>query len=406
MYYILLFIFEQLMEIVSGLNWGSLATKVEKLIDTKIESRFDDSGEETNCFSKFFIAMHSTLFYVFSVIIFIINLIFCILIVNNILEWMKNNLIETCWCWDLAIMLLYLILFYPKKRNCKENNENQKDRIKVVALIIAFIFCLVEIYTCTLSFYAIYYSFKGKTYFYYFCFDTEEACECLFSLYENNNCYIDDVKDRNINTAYYYYYKIFLNNGSSGIFIFSIIMRIIMFIWNLAFIVNILLFPQLFSNLQKFKRIINFVRNEDGTITDLDDISIKEIHEGFKGGNKADSKENLGEKKVIKLQKVIRKKITANNNYVSNTNAVNNIPIIETNQNIPFNNQNNICNNIINNNKNNRSVKIQNNIQNNNNNLPLNIINNNSYNNQRINNNELLYFNFGTTSGRNINGYY
>ena len=92
MYYILLFIFEQLMEIVSGLNWGSLATKIEKLIDTKIESRFDDSGEETNCFSKFFIAMHSTLFYVFSVIIFIINLIFCILIVNNILEWMKNNL--------------------------------------------------------------------------------------------------------------------------------------------------------------------------------------------------------------------------------------------------------------------------------------------------------------------------
>ena len=308
MYYILLFIFEQLMEIVSGLNWGSLATKVEKLIDTKIESRFDDSGEETNCFSKFFIAMHSTLFYVFSVIIFIINLIFCILIVNNILEWMKNNLVETCWCWDLAIMLLYLILFYPKKCNCKENNENQKDRIKVVALIIAFIFCLVEIYTCTLSFYAIYYSFKGKTYFYYFCFDTEEACECLFSPYENDNCYIDKVKDRNINTAYYYYYyKIFLNNGSSGIFIFSIIMRIIMFIWNLAFIVNILLFPQLFSNLQKFKRIINFVRNEDGKITDLDDISIKEIHEGFKGGNKADSKENLGEKKVINLQKFIRK---------------------------------------------------------------------------------------------------
>ena len=65
-----------------------------------------------------------------------------------------------------------------------------------------------------------------------------------------------------------------------------------MFIWNLAFIVNILLFPQLFSNLQKFKRIINFVRNEDGKITDLDDISIKEIHEGFKGEKAADSKEN------------------------------------------------------------------------------------------------------------------
>lgn len=100
-----------------------MATKIEKLIDTKIESRFDDYGEKTNCLSKFFLAMNSTLFYALSVIIFIINLIFCILIVNNILEWIKNNLVEICWCWDLAIMLLYLILFYPKKCNCKERKQ-------------------------------------------------------------------------------------------------------------------------------------------------------------------------------------------------------------------------------------------------------------------------------------------
>ena len=55
--YPILYVLEELVNIFSALNWGSVKKKTEKLIESGLESRVDDVGEDENCITKFFIMM-------------------------------------------------------------------------------------------------------------------------------------------------------------------------------------------------------------------------------------------------------------------------------------------------------------------------------------------------------------
>ena len=57
-YYIILYLLEELLNIFSALNWGSVEKKSKKLIDTGgLESRFEEIGDNANCITKFFVMM-------------------------------------------------------------------------------------------------------------------------------------------------------------------------------------------------------------------------------------------------------------------------------------------------------------------------------------------------------------
>ena len=182
----------------------------------------------------------------------------------------------------------------------------------------------------------------------------------------------------------YYYYKIYLKKGKTGIFILSLILRIIMFIWVVTTIANILYFSNLIGPL---KTVIYFIKNADGTITDLDDINIIEEEEesdkGFTGNNKTETEEDIKDNKNIKSKKksILLKQVFNKKNIENNLNNNINSPNKENENNIPYNNQ----------------VRIINNNLNNNNNNPNNFMVNNYYGGLQSDNN-MLYLNFKRNS--------
>ena len=358
-YIICLCLIEELLNIFSGLNWGSIETKVGKLIDTSIESRLEDDRGERNCFINLLIITRRNEFRIFSVVLFIFNIVYILIFSTfNKIEWLNNNITLTCWCLDAGIMFYYVIglIFYfcdKKKRNGNPTSSQNAIKAKcscsyicylLKMLFILFILC-GEFYTCILSFYAVYYSFKGNTFFYYYCYDKPLICEELFRglNIDNTHLYYED--------KYYFYYKIFLNKGSTGIFALSIIIRLIMLIWNVIAIANIIILSGLEDKLNLIKKVVYFIRNDDGTTTDLDDISIVEEIKGFVGNSayNEDGKHSEGsnnnkkeENKIIRLKRVIKNKkspqiinenINQNYNYNQNTNfPTNNTNLINSNQ--------------------------------------------------------------------------
>ena len=128
---------------------------------------------------------------------------------------------------------------------------------------------------------------------------------------------------------YYYYFKIFLSKGSIGILILALLMRLIMFIWVITAIAKFLIFSNLIGPL---KKVVYFIKNNDGTITDLDDINIEEDSEEKITGNNAEGAEPNNEdnikSKTIMLKQVIKQKkqeAIINNNVNYQINQGNNI---------------------------------------------------------------------------------
>ena len=342
--------------------------KSKKLIDTGLESRFEEIGDNANCITKFFVMMRGKNYFIFSLILSMLNLavIFTFFTFNKV-KWLNNNITLDTWIFDVGIMTYYvvycLILCCSGKKNyCTDNNNKNTDcwsafKNLIIKGFILFIL-LGSFYTNILSFYAVYYSFKGHTFFYYYCYDAESICSKLFKYGDED--WQDNYSPFEYEQAQklYYYYKIYLKKGKTGIFILSLILRIIMFIWVVTTIANILYFSNLIGPL---KTVIYFIKNADGTITDLDDINIIEEEEesdkGFTGNNKAETEEDIKDNKNIKSKKksILLKQVFNKKNIDNNLNNNINSPNKENENNIPYNNQVRIINNNlnINNNQNN-----------------------------------------------------
>ena len=90
-----------------------------------------------------------------------------------------------------------------------------------------------------------------------------------------------------------------------------------MLIWNIIAIANIIFLTGLVDKINLIKKVVYFIRNEDGTITDLDDISIVEEIKGFVGNSaynqdrknsEGSNNHNKEEIKTIRLKRVIKNK--------------------------------------------------------------------------------------------------
>ena len=338
------------------------------MIDTGLESRFEEIGDNANCITKFFVMMRGKNYFIFSLILSMLNLavIFTFFTFNKV-KWLNNNITLDTWIFDVGIMTYYvvycLILCCSGKKNyCTDNNNKNTDcwsafKNLIIKGFILFIL-LGSFYTNILSFYAVYYSFKGHTFFYYYCYDAESICSKLFKYGDED--WQDNYSPFEYEQAQklYYYYKIYLKKGKTGIFILSLILRIIMFIWVVTTIANILYFSNLIGPL---KTVIYFIKNADGTTTDLDDINIiegeEESDKGFTGNNKAETEENIKDNKNVKSKKksILLKQVFNKKSVDINLNNNINSPNKENENNIPYNNQVRIINNNlnINNNQNN-----------------------------------------------------
>jgi hypothetical protein len=209
----------------------------------------------------------------------------------------------------------------------------------------------------------------------------------------------------------YFYFKIYFKEGSIGILIIEMILRAIILFLNFTIIIIIVIsvINTCGSGVGLFKKVVYFIRNKDGTITFLKDITIKEVNEG-NSGNGGVILERVCNKKIDENQINCHVPIRENNLYTNNNGndiQYNNLDnIINIPNNAIYNHQINTIqyyndSNQTNNNYNNNQIIISNN----------NLINNNQYINSNnnlnrnqymnSNNNELLYFNFSNNIQRN-----
>ena len=191
--------------------------------------------------------MRGNTFTYVSIVLFVLNLIFLLFIITfRKIEWLNNNIVQVSWCLDVGIMFYYIVVgvmscINKKNVNNNGNRNNTNNNINCCHLLIFFFLLfllLAAFYASILSFYAIYYSFKGETFFYYYCYDLLENFRKLFIGYYS-------IKSNFEYELAYYYFKIYLKKGNSGIFILALLMRMIMFIWNITTIFNILYFSKL-----------------------------------------------------------------------------------------------------------------------------------------------------------------
>ena len=169
-------------------------------------------------------------------------------------------------------------------------------------------FYIADFYTIILSFYVIYHSYKGKTFFYYFCCYTDLSSNGLLEI-DSTDIFNIDIYNNEFNCVYY---KIFISPTNNSFFIFLIITRIIFLIVHLFRTGSCIMYIRNSGSLEKMKKIIDFIKNEDGTFIDFDKINIEEIVETvkqIKNGKKI-------EKKVTKLVR----KILPNENYGNQSN--------------------------------------------------------------------------------------
>ena len=405
-FYIILYFLEELMNIFSGLNWGSVEMKTKKLVETGLESREEiiDKNSDLNWIMKVFMIVKGAKYTLFSFIYDIFNIVFIIVVFGfNKIDWLNNNISFSIWMFDVFItafniIVLVISLIESKKKDANRNEDKNVSAccccycqccnkicgyMKLYFFLFGFLFCF---YISILSFYVVYYSYYGKTYFHFCCEGASENCGKLFRTEEEHISYS--------------YYTIFLTKGKLGVFIFAFVLRIITFIWLSMAIIVMLFFANLSGPLEK---IVYFIKSSDGSIIDLDDINIVEeikkipkkvLTKGIEGNSKAneDDKNNnnkeikVKEKTVTYLKQVFTKKKLGNNvNIVLSNNNIN------KNNGIPYNNiiHNNIA--YINGNSNNymRNFQNINHQESNNQNYYFNIDNGN------YPSNDMLYFNFG-----------
>ena len=85
-----------------------------------------------------------------------------------------------------------------------------------------------------MTFYVLYYSFHGKTFFYYFCNNTDIFCDGLFVKAPGQTI---DIFDGDFN---YVYYKIYFTPTNKAVFSFFIFFRVVMIILNIIHLSNII----------------------------------------------------------------------------------------------------------------------------------------------------------------------
>lgn len=105
-FYIILYFLEELMNIFSGLNWGSIEMKTKKLVETRLESRLEvlDKNSDLNWIIKILIIAKGTKYIIFSIIYNIFNIVFIIVVFAfNTIDWLGNNISFSIWMFDIFI---------------------------------------------------------------------------------------------------------------------------------------------------------------------------------------------------------------------------------------------------------------------------------------------------------------
>ena len=306
-------IIDGILILLSGFNWGSVEKKIGKLVDGRIDSRTEDISEEPNFLVKSVRFLIGKKFIIITIIFFIVEFIlFMVVFIFGKPNWAQNNIIGSCMAFDLGSCIISLIFGFPLY---KTGNFNY---CSILLLVILLFFYTGNLYTIILSFYALYHSYKGKTFFYYFCYKTDILCDGLFQI--NSSDIINSYREIEFD---YVYYKIFICPTKNSILIFLIITRVIVLIWNLYRLGSCIFYISNSGKVETIKKIIDFIRNKDGTIIDFDKIEIEEIVETVKGIK--NGKET--EKKITKLmQKILPSENYGNqvNNNPDYNNAINN----------------------------------------------------------------------------------
>ena len=126
-----------------------------------------------------------------------------------------------------------------------------------------------------------------------------------------------------------YYDQIYLKKGSNGTLALALLMRSLIFIRLFLSIAKLFFFVNLAGPL---KKVVYFIKNSDGTITDLKDINIvEEIQEKFKGNKKENCDGNNKNEKNKKSKSILLKQVILNKKIDPSLNRNLNYPI---NQNI------------------------------------------------------------------------
>ncbi len=235
-----LMILEEILIILSGLNWGTVEKKIGKLIDGKIECREEEMSEEPNCLIKYFKFLSRIKFIIITIIFFVIEFIlFVVIIIYGKPNWAQNNIFGSCMAFNLGTCFFSFFLGFPMYKA-------SDFCVSTVFLTILLITYIGNLYTIILSFYALYHSYKGKTFFYYFCYQTDILCDGLFE--GNFSEIIDLYKEKEFN---YVYYKIFICPTKKSLYTFILITRIIILIWHLYRFGSCIFFIRNSGNLDK-----------------------------------------------------------------------------------------------------------------------------------------------------------
>lgn len=116
----LIYILNELYSILTGLNWGAVEKKTKILIDTKIESRYENIGENENFIIKFLTIVRGKKFRIFTVVLFFCDIAYLIITSLNF-EWLNNNIYISCCAIDSFIMFYYAIcLLLDFCTNCEK----------------------------------------------------------------------------------------------------------------------------------------------------------------------------------------------------------------------------------------------------------------------------------------------
>lgn len=204
-------IIDEILILLSGLNWGSLEKKIGKLVEGRIDSRMEDINEEPNCLIKSIRYLIGKKFIIITIIFFVIEFIlFGVVFIFSKPNWAQNNIFGSCMAFDLGTDIISLIFGIPLY---KKGNFNY---CTILFLLILLFFYTGNLYTIILSFYALYHSYKGKTFFYYFCYQTDILCDGLFEIKSSDilNSY-DEIEFN------YVYYKIFICPTTNSFLIFQ-----------------------------------------------------------------------------------------------------------------------------------------------------------------------------------------
>ena len=302
--YTLLYYLEQILDILCAFNWGSVRTKLEILYDGSIKNELENYDEkETDCIANFIQSIKEKKYVFFSLIILFLDIIYIIFAYFLKMDWIYNNIVLFSFFFDLINLFFYLL----KCNECCNDGDCYR--------IIAYFFCLfillflaVEFFSCILSFYSIYYSYKGNTFFYYYCYDDIYNCQQIFSIKNANNeiFHYDLLNDIVISDTekYYFYFKIYLEKGDKTFFFLGLALRAIILLWNIITIANFAIYLNICGGFNTLRKVVSTIKDDNGVSVDINDfvVIIEEL------SNENDDKNSINDKRFSKLKRIQKPK--------------------------------------------------------------------------------------------------